>query len=405
VQALEINRSDPSILYLGAGGVFKSTDTGNTWSGSTPAGLVFQVQAIAIDPTNPSIVYAGGLNGVVKTTDGGASWTKINLGLTTERVEALSVNPKDGSMVYLGASIPLDAFVTRLSADGTQLVYSTMIGGMHDELGLGIAVGANGRVVTTGFTASSDYPTVNALQPNRGGIFDVFVAGFESSGIAVFSTYLGGSNIDFGTGITLDGSGNVYVTGETQSINFPLANPLQSNLRGTHDAFLAKLSPGGSSLTYSTYLGGTAIDQGRGIAVDSMGNAYMTGITFSADFPTTAGVIQPVKSGNSDLFISKLSTFDACVQDELSGRVLLVDTRTGSYQYQQCTGITLTGTGTLVKKGCLVTIQANAPDRRILVRIDTCSRLGTAAVQYFPQGLLVSILDRNIGNNTCRCAE
>src|SRR5215470_16498427 len=102
----------------------------------------------------------------------------------------------------------------------------------------------------------------------------------------VYSTYLGGSGDDSGNGIAVDASGNAYVAGKTGSINFPTKNPLQPASGGGDDAFVAKLDPSGSALVYSTYFGGSALDEAHGIAVDTAGNAYVTGQTSSTNFPT-----------------------------------------------------------------------------------------------------------------------
>src|SRR4029077_1139456 len=129
---------------------------------------------------------------------------------------------------------------------------------------------------------------VNAVQSTfGGGAQDVFVAKLNSAGSAlVYSTYLGGSDNDIGNRIAVDALGNAYVTGTTSSSDFPTVNALYPALRGVADAFVAKLSPSGSALIYSTYLGGSDSESGYAIAVDSSGNAYVTGQTASTDFPT-----------------------------------------------------------------------------------------------------------------------
>src|ERR1039457_599709 len=129
---------------------------------------------------------------------------------------------------------------------------------------------------------------MNPLQPTHGGgQYDAFVAKFNPTGSAlVYSTYLGGSGFDVGYGIAVDSADNAYVTGLTQSTDFPTMNPLQRVNGGGYDAFVAKINPTGSDLVYSTYLGGNSFDRGYSIALDSAGNAYVTGETDSTDFPT-----------------------------------------------------------------------------------------------------------------------
>jgi hypothetical protein len=200
-----------------------------------------------------------------------------------------------------------DAFVTKLNAAGSALVYSTYLGGSGDEHGQGIGVDASGNASVTGFTDSTDFPTANPLQAGYGGgQYDAFVAKLNAAGSAlVYSTYLGGSGQDAGQGIAADASGNAYVTGNTQSTNFPTANPLQAANGGGQDAIVAKLNASGSTLAYSTYFGGSGDDFGVGIAVDAFGSGHVTGYTFSADFPT-ANPLQAY-GGSGDAFVASLN--------------------------------------------------------------------------------------------------
>src|SRR5208337_551888 len=134
---------------------------------------------------------------------------------------------------------------------------------------------------------------MSPFQPANSGNADAFVAKINPAGSAlVYSTYLGGSSFDVGTGIAVDSSGNAYVTGQTASFNFPTVNPLQSANSGGDDAFVTKIDPTGSALVYSTYLGAGGYNVGSSIAVDSAGNAYVTGQTASAKFPITPGASQ-----------------------------------------------------------------------------------------------------------------
>ncbi len=207
-----------------------------------------------------------------------------------------------------------DAFVAKINPSGSALVYSTYLGGSSYDLGAAIATDAAGNAYVTGTAKSTNFPTMNALQPVRGGGTDAFVAKLSPTGSTlIYSTYLGGSNDELGGGIAVDSAGNAYVTGYTYSTNFPTMNPLQPANVGGENAFVSKISPSGSALVYSTYLGGSGYDHGGGIAVDSAGSVYVAGFTSSTDFPTTPGAFQTVCNGgsgcasNGDAFVSKLN--------------------------------------------------------------------------------------------------
>src|SRR5262249_47058333 len=151
-----------------------------------------------------------------------------------------------------------DAFVSVIKTDGSGFVYSTFLGGGGVEQGLGIAVDASKNAHVTGLTQSSDFPQALALQSSFGGVQDAFVTELNSSGGAlVYSTFLGGELTDAGTGIALDTAGNAYVTGQTASTHFPTANATQGTIGGANDAFVSEISAAGSQLLFSTYLGGT----------------------------------------------------------------------------------------------------------------------------------------------------
>ena len=191
------------------------------------------------------------------------------------------------------------------------VVYSTLLGGLNADSAAGVATDAAGNTYLTGQTASPDFPAVTPLQAGRRGASDAFVTKLNSSGTAlVYSTYLGGDGIDAGTAIAVDGSLNTYVTGSTASTNFPTASPVQATKGAgvTTDVFLAKLSPSGSALVYSTYLGGNQSEVGRGIAVDAAGGAYVTGDTASTDFPV-ATAFQGAKGAGAttDAFVTKFN--------------------------------------------------------------------------------------------------
>ncbi len=218
-----------------------------------------------------------------------------------------SVNfPVNSNPFQQTKSVGWDAFVTKLNASGSGLVYSTYLGGWSDDSGSGIAVDSSGCAYVTGQTASSNFPTQNPYQSYRAGGRDAFVSKLNASGSGlVYSTFLGGSADDYGFGIALDGSGCAYVTGQTAANDFPTHNSFQSANMGGSDAFVSKLTSGGNGLVYSTYLGGSADDGGNGIAVNSTGCAFVTGQTASGNFPTNNS-FQATQGGGFDAFVSEL---------------------------------------------------------------------------------------------------
>ena len=202
-----------------------------------------------------------------------------------------------------------DVFVTKLNAAGTAVLYSTYLGGAGDDEGYWLSVDRIGNASIVGQTGSLNFPTENARQPmHGGGTYDAYVARITADGSGlIFSTYLGGGGNDFAYGNEVDDQGNTYVTGETGSTNFPLANEAQpSHGGGGDDAFVTKLSASGT-LTYSTFLGGAGEDDGQAVAVDGTGNAFVVGRTFSANFPTSLGSFDRVFGGVHDGFVTKLA--------------------------------------------------------------------------------------------------
>src|SRR5208282_5206125 len=210
------------------------------------------------------------------------------------------------------------------------LVYSTYLGGSNYDQGSGIAVDGSGNAYGAGFTYSANFPvTAGAFQTTFAG-GAAFVTKLNASGSAlVYSTYLGGSGGAQAFGIAIDGAGNAYVTGSSGP-NFPItAGAFQTTINGgfTSVAFVTKLNASGTALVYSTYLGGTGgvpagetDAQAYGIAIDGAGNAYVTGYTLATDFPTTVGAFQTTLTGGSNAFITKLNA---------SGTALLYSTYLG----------------------------------------------------------------------------
>jgi Beta-propeller repeat len=214
-----------------------------------------------------------------------------------------------------------DAFLTKINAAGSAVVYSTFLGGSGNDDANGIAVDGNHNAYIIGTTASATFPGVTggSIQPANGGGNDAFVTKVNAAGNAiVYSTFLGGSNDDSGMGIAVDGTGHAYVVGSTGSANFPGigASSIQPLLVEATDAFVAKLAADGASILYGTFLGREHGTTGRAIAVDDLGNAYVTGDTLSFTFPgVTCASFQAEASGASTVFVTKIDAAGATILD------------------------------------------------------------------------------------------
>ena len=219
---------------------------------------------------------------------------------------------------YQGArsGIKAEVFVSKFSSSGSSLVYSTYLGGTVRDEGWAIAVDTDLRAYVTGLTCSPDFPTRNPYQDKFQGpedYPDVFVSLFSSSGSSlVYSTYLGGSNglSEAGDGIAVGSDRSAYITGYTASNDFPTLNPYQSTSGGSEDVFISRLSSSGSSMLYSTYLGGGGDDEGWGIVLENTGEAIIAGMTESANFPTRNAYQSTFSGGGDggDAFVSALAS-------------------------------------------------------------------------------------------------
>ncbi len=259
-------------------------------------------RSLVIDPTLVYSTYLGGSGVDVGRDIAVDSSDNAYVCGYTASTNFPTMNPLQGANA--GGS---DAFVAKLNAAGSALVYSTYLGGSNGDSGQAIALDSAGNAYVAGQTCSTNFPTMNPIQGANAGGCDAFMTKLNAAGSAlVYSTYLGGSGADYAKGIAVDSSGNAYVIGNTYSTDFPTMNPLQAANAGNQDAFVAKLNAAGSALVYSTYLGGSNYDQGFGIAVDSAGNAYVGGLTSSTNFPTM-NPIQSANAGGYDAFVAKLN--------------------------------------------------------------------------------------------------
>lgn len=194
------------------------------------------------------------------------------------------------------------------------LVFSTYLGGSGEDVGNSVTLDSSGNVYITGRTTSNDFPVVDGWQDYRAGARDAFVTKYSPTGEMLYSTYFGGSGAENALGIGLDASGAIYVTGVTSSVDLPVKNAAQSTYGGGgQDGFVFKLTPAGDDLVYSTYLGGTGFDQSRTIAVDADGYAYVAGNTGSLDFPLSNALQPNFGGGISDAFVTKLDSNGALV--------------------------------------------------------------------------------------------
>ncbi|HWH36055.1 MAG TPA: Calx-beta domain-containing protein [Acidimicrobiales bacterium] len=208
---------------------------------------------------------------------------------------------------------PGDIVVFKLAPDGKTMVYSTLVGGNRYDwpyLGSCIDVDEQGNAHVTGYTDSPDFPLVNPARPAfGGGSADAFAIKVNPTGTGlIYSTYLGGTAHDEGIAVAVDGAGNAHYTGFTESRDFtPIVDPVQASFGGSQDAFVTKMGPAGGEPIYSTYVGGSRQDHGRGIDTDAQDNAYVIGHSESdANFPIRGNPVQPSFGGSKDVVVFKL---------------------------------------------------------------------------------------------------
>ncbi|HEY3132394.1 MAG TPA: SBBP repeat-containing protein [Acidobacteriota bacterium] len=267
-----------------------------------------------------------------------------------------------------------DAFVAKLNASGTSLLYSTYIGGNGEDTGNGIAVDATGNAYVSGLTSSTNFPTFNPFQSSSGGSADAFVLKLSTAGMFVYSSYLGGSGADTASSIAVDSAGNAYLTGATASKNFPTVGALQPASGGGVDSFVVKVNSAGSALLYSTYLGGNGIDQGLSIALDADGNAWVAGNTSSTNFPT-ANPLQAANAGGIDAFVTKLNS---------AGSSLVYSTYLGGQGIDGATGVAVDSAGSAYVAG--TTTSPNFPAAGSLQSINTGSSFDGFLAKLNPAG-------------------
>jgi hypothetical protein len=262
-----------------------------------------------LDPSGSRLVYLTYLGGSKTAT---AHYVRVDTdgyayaAGRTEADDFPTMNPIQAQ--YGGGSD--DVFLSKLSPDGSSLIYSTYLGGSEYDQARSLALDEEGSVYLTGRTASSNYPAVNPIIPDFGGGQDGFVTKVSPEGNRIiYSTYLGGSENDIGHAITVDGQGNAYVTGLSNAPDFPTVNAYLDSYRGGDgdDAIIVKLAADGSHFVYSTFIGGSGDDESRAIAIAAGGNAVITGYTRSADFPTRNALQEDFGGPTHDVFVSSIT--------------------------------------------------------------------------------------------------
>jgi hypothetical protein len=320
---------DPVLIYstyLGGHGTELATAGGIAVGSDGSAYVVGDTTSTDLPTTDGTVrpTYGGfGDAFIAKINPAGSGFTWITYlgGADTDNARAVAV---DATGVYVAGDtfsrdfpvvnayqsafsggVRSDAWIAKLSFDGTTFLYSTYLGGSGgQDVASGIAVDSDGIAYVAGWTTSNDFPVHNPLQAHLNGQQNAFVAALAPGGDQlVYSTYLGGEKIDAAAGIAVDAAGRASVAGATTSTGFPTARPFQSSLRGAKNAWTARLTADGSALDFSTYLGGGGNDGATGIALDPTGGIYLTGFTGSTDFPTAAA-LQPHFQGGVDAFVA-----------------------------------------------------------------------------------------------------
>jgi len=319
-----------------AGGV-QSNFSGGSCDTEVNATPCFDAFVAKLNPQGSGLLYSTYLGGtgddrgirIAVDAAGDAYLAGFTNSLDFPLAGAFQSSPGGGTCGTTAYPSPcFDAFVAKLSPSGSSLIYSSYLGGRGDDFASDIAVDSSGKALVAGLTSASNFPvTYGALQTSfGGGPFDGFVAEINAQGTAkVYSTYLGGSGEDHVVAMALDASGNAYLTGQTNSANFPTHAGFDSTYTATtcgsalnsfacFEAFVSKLNPTGTALIYSSYLGGTAASYGNGIALDSSLNAYVAGWTTSKDFPVTPSAFETSYGGSDEVFVAKVvSAGDALV--------------------------------------------------------------------------------------------
>jgi hypothetical protein len=298
--------------------------TGSTQSTSFPGVTASSIQpayggggidgfVTKINPLGTAIVYSTFLGGAGEDLGFGVSADTLGNAYVAGQTNSATFPGVGAGSIQPASGGGGDGFVTKIDPLGTGIVYSTFLGGSNFDRCFAIAIDGTGNAYVTGESNSATFPGVGAgsIQPANAGNGDAFVTKIDPAGTAIlYSTFLGGLGRDLGAGIAVDGAGNAWVTGSTQSLIFPGvdASSIQPTYGGGFsDAFVTKINAAGTAIGYSTFLGGGDLDGGTGIGVDGSGNAYVMGLTDSANFPgVNQSSIQPTYAGGGDAFVTMI---------------------------------------------------------------------------------------------------
>ncbi len=318
-QGLAISATNAGTLYVinvFGRGLGLSTDGGQSFT-TVLSSVGFSPSArIAVDPRNPSTVYVADYNVLYESTDSGQSWTSLSLpyAFVPETIFASPVN----SQLFLGTAVGSNAFVMKLSVDGSQVFYATYLGGSGADQTTGIAVDGNGSAYVTGNTTSPDFPTTQGAFQTKPSGQDIFVTKLSPDGSKLVYSTVFGSLKAYSTGVAVDSGGDAVVVGSGSS-NFPVTpgafqttaavgtcnNSQWASSPGS--AFVARMASSGSTLVYSTLLGKTCSSYTAAVALDLSGNAWIAGQTTSLNFPVTSDALQSTFGGDVDGFVASFS--------------------------------------------------------------------------------------------------
>ncbi len=245
-----------------------------------------------------------------------------------------------------------DAFVTKVGPFGSNLIYSTFLGGTNGDYGYRVALDGSNNVYVTGTSLSPDFPSTGPVYGlkvgNLGGTnllnYDAFLTRLDARGQVTFSTLFGGASNDAGWDVAVDPVGRAFVIGITFSSDFPVFAPFglfSTNELGGKDVFVTSFNTNSAAVRYSGFLGGSGDDYGYGVAIDAESSAYICGLTYSANFPTTTGPFQPNLRGGADSFLAKIRLFDPAISASRSGNNIVVRWPATAPQYvlQAATGL------------------------------------------------------------------